>query len=192
VAIDLRRIALDLDVARNARLPRLDLRAGAGTLGQDVDYGRALEQTANAKGYQWSIGGSFAWAPFGGAAQAERRRLESALRSNGLTREQLVVDVRAQIRDALRAIDTAERQLYASAKSRDLAERNLDVEERRFLNGLSSNFFVAQRQAELAQARLAELDALIQHERAISDLQLSTGELLEARHLRFDVRPGPS
>ena len=190
--LDLRRIALDLDVAKNARLPRLDLRGGIGTLGQDADYGRALDQTANAKGYQWSIGAAFAWAPFGGAAHAERRRLESALRSNGLSREQLVVDMRTQIREALRAIDTAERQLYASAKFRDLAERNLDVEERRFINGLSNNFWVAQRQADVAQARLAELSALIQHERATSDLQLSTGELLEARHLRFEVRPGRS
>jgi outer membrane protein TolC len=75
----------------------------------------------------------------------------------------------------------------ASAKFRDLAERNLDVEQRRFLNGLSSNFIVAQRQAELSQARLAELDALIQHEKATSDLQLATGELLESRRLKFEV-----
>jgi outer membrane protein TolC len=98
--------------------------------------------------------------------------------------------VRAQIREAMRAIQTAERQLHASAKFRDLAERSLDVEQRRFINSLSSNFLVAQRQAELAQARLAELEALIQHERASSDLQLATGELLEAHHLRFDLRSG--
>jgi hypothetical protein len=34
---------------------------------------------------------------------------------------------------------------------------------------------MAQRQAELAQARLAELSALIQHEKASSDVQLATG-----------------
>jgi outer membrane protein TolC len=129
------------------------------------------------------------WAPLGVAARAELRRLQSALRENQLGREQLLVTLRAQIREALRAIDTAERQLFASAKFRDLAERSLDVEQRRFLNGLSSNFFIAQRQAELAQARLGELEALIQHEKASSDLQLATGQLLEAHHLKFDVRP---
>ncbi len=55
------------------------------------------------------------------------------------------------------------------------------------MNGLSSNFIVAQRQAELSQARLAELDALIQHEKATSDLQLATGDLLESRHLHFEL-----
>ena len=78
----------------------------------------------------------------------------------------------------------AQRQLYASAKFRDLAERSLDVEQRRFLNGLSSNFLVAQRQAELG--------SLIQHEKATSDLQLAMGDLLEARHLRFELRPSGS
>ena len=190
IAFDLRRIALDLDVARNSRQPRLDLRGGVGTLGQNLDNGRTLDDTFAAQGVQWNLGASFSWAPLGGAARAERHRLESALRQNGLSREQLLVDLRGQIREALRAIDTAERQLFASAKFRDLAERNLDVEQRRFLNGLSSNFIVAQRQAELSQARLAELDALIQHEKATSDLQLATGDLLESRRLRFEVVSG--
>jgi outer membrane protein len=186
-ALDLRRIALDLDVARNSRFPRLDLRGVVGTLGQDVDYGPTFDQSLRAEELQWSVGASFSWAPLGGAARAERRRLESAMRSNGLSRDQLVVQFREQIREAIRSIGTAERALLASARFRDLAERNLDVEQRRFLNGLSSNFIVAQRQAELSQARLAELDALIQHEKATSDLQLATGELLEARHLHFEV-----
>ena len=112
------------------------------------------------------------------------------MRQNEIGREQILVGVRAEIREALRAIDTAERQLFASAKFRDLAERSLDVEQRRFLNGLSSNFIVAQRQAELAQARLAELEALIQHENASSDLQLAIGQLLEARGLKFELRTG--
>jgi outer membrane protein len=188
--VDLRRVALDLDVAHNARLPRFDLRAAVGSVGQDERYRRALDQVGRADGTQWTLGVTFGWAPLGVGARAEIRRLESALRESHLDRDQIVLEMRSQIREALRAIDTAERQLFASAKFRDLAERSLDVEQRRFLNGLSSNFIVAQRQAELAQARLAELGALIQHEKATSDLQLATGQLLEARSLKFELRGG--
>ncbi len=190
VAINLEQIALDLEVARNSRLPRLDLRAGIGSLGQDERHDRTLEQVRRATGQQWNLGLAFAWAPLQGAGRAEVARLGSAMRGNALEREQILLTVRSEIREALRAIATAERQIHASAKFRDLAERSLDVEQRRFINGLSSNFIVAQRQAELAEARLAELEALIQHERASSGLQLATGELLEARNLRFDLRPG--
>jgi outer membrane protein TolC len=187
--LDLRRVALDLDVARNSRLPRLDLVVGAGSVGQDESTRTALDQLSRVAGRQWSVGLNLAWAPLGGAARAEVRRLQAALRESGFGREQILVSMRAQIREALRAIDTAARQLAGSAKFRDLAERSLEVEERRFLNGLSSNFVVAQRQAELAQARLSELEALIQHEKAASDLQLAMGELLEARHLQFLIHP---
>ena len=186
--IDLKRIALDLEVARNARLPRLDLRAERGYVGQDERYVESLEQVGERRAPQWGVAVTLGWAPVGVAARAELRRLQSVLRQNDLGREQLVLTMRAQIRDSLRALDTAERQLLASAKFRDLAERSLDVEQRRFLNGLSSNIFVAQRQAELAQARLGELGALIEHEKASSDLQLATGQLLEARRLRFDLQ----
>jgi outer membrane protein TolC len=189
VQVDLRRLALDLDVARNSRLPRLDVVAAAGVVGQDENSGTAFDQLSHARGRQWSVGLNLAWAPIGGAARAEVRRLQSALRGTGLGREQIVASMRAEIREALRAIATAARQLAGSARFRELAERSLEVEERRFLNSLSSNFVVAQRQAELAQARLSELEALIQHEKAASDLQLAMGELLEARHLQFLLHP---
>ena len=188
VRIDLRRIALDLEVARNARLPRLDLRGAGGAVGQDERYGGALDQVVDATGRQWSVAVTLGWAPLGVGARAEMRRLRVG--PAGQRRSAASSCWWACARRSARPcgpIDTAERQLFASAKFRDLAERSLDVEQRRFLNGLSSNFFVAQRQAELAQARLAELDALIQHERASSDLQLATGQLLEAR--RPEVRP---
>jgi outer membrane protein TolC len=166
----------------------VDLRGSYQALGQDPEYERALDQVGDRAGKQWSVAVTLGWAPVGVAARGEIRRLEAALRGTEIGREQLVVGVRAQIREALRAIDTAERQLLASAKFRDLAERSLDVEQRRFLNSLSTNFVVAQRQAEVAEARLAELGALIQHEKASSDLQLATGQLLEARRLKFDLR----
>jgi outer membrane protein len=187
--VDLKRVALDLQVARNGRLPRLDVVAAVSAVGQDQSAGPAVDQLSRAGERQLSVGLNLAWAPLGAAARAEVRRLQSALRENSLGREQIVASMRAEIREALRAIDTAARQLAGSARFRDLAERSLEVEQRRFLNGLSSNFLVAQRQGELAQARLSELEALIAHEKASSDLQLAMGELLEARHLRFEVHP---
>jgi outer membrane protein len=165
----------------------VDLRGSIAAIGQDEKYATAVDQVRDATGRQWSLAVTLGWAPLGVAARAELQRLDSTLKQNHVSQDQLLVTLRTQIREAIRAIDTAERQLFASAKFRDLAERSLDVEQRRFLNGLSSNFIVAQRQAELAQARLAEVAALIQHEKASSDLQLATGQLLEARGLQFDL-----
>jgi outer membrane protein TolC len=192
VQIDLRKGSLLLEVAQNARLPMLNARGNLSAVGQDADYGQALGQLGARAGWLWTVGLDFAWAPIGVASRANVRRWQTALRLNSLNREQKLVEIRFQLRTALRTIDTAERKLYAAAKSRDLAERNLDVEQRKFLNGLpgSSNYMVATRQAELSQARLSELQALIDHQIARSDLQLQIGELLEVRHLSFEVRKG--
>jgi|GEM_PF-791298 len=189
VQIDLRRIALDLDVARNSGLPRLDLQGNLGSVGQDDSYNSTLSQVGLGSGPQWGVGVNFSWAPLAGAARAETRRLQSALRQSQLSREQAELDIRAQVREAIRNIETASRQVYASANFRDLAGRSLDIEQRRFLNGLSSNYVVSQRQADLAQARLSEIAALLQHERAASDLQLAMGDILEARRLVFTAKP---
>lgn len=186
--IQQRKILLELELARNRRLPQLTLQGDLGTVGQDAEYRSALGQVGERSGWQWRVGADLSWSPFTVEARANVRRIESALRQVGLTREISLQEVRAQLRMALRNIDTAERRLYAAAKARDLAERSLDVEQRRFLNGLSSNFYVAQRQSDLAQARQDELEALLQNEKARSELQLAMGDLLESRQLRFDIR----
>ena len=182
----------DVELVEQLRAAHRKLRKemSKAIVGQDADYGQALAQVGSRAGLQWTVGMDFGWSPLGIAARASIRRWQSALRTNSLTREQQLVDIRLQLRGALRTLDTAERKLYAAAKSRDLAERNLEVEQRKFLNGLpsSSNFMVATRQTELSQARLSELQALIDHQQARSDLQLQIGELLEARQLTFEVR----
>lgn len=186
-AIDLRRVALDLDVARNARLPRLDVQAGYDSIGQERSLREALGQSLRSTGYGWNVGLALAWAPVGTAARAEIERLESALRQSTLGRDQVLLGLRAEVGNAVRAIETAERQLHAAARSRELTQRSLEVDERRFLSGLIDNFVIAQRQAEVAAARQAELSALIQHEKAVSDLQLAMGDLLEARKVDFSL-----
>lgn len=186
--LELRKSSIDLEVARNQRLPQMNLSSSIGLVGQDEDYNQALSQIASRAGWQWRVGMDFAWEPLGIGTRAEIRRQQSLFRQKGISREQLRLTIRLDVRAAIRAIETAERQLYTSAKYRELAERSLEIEQRRFISGLSDNLKVAQRQELLASARLVELSALIQHKRAGTLLQMAMGELLEARQVRFEVR----
>ena len=122
--IQQRKILLDLEVARNRLLPQLNVAGDVGTVGQDADYGRALGQVGERTAWQWRIGADLSWAPLGLEARANIRRIESSLRQAGRSREAALLDVRAQLRMALRNIDTAERRLYAAARARDLSERS--------------------------------------------------------------------
>ena len=188
--IDLQRDSLALEVARNSLLPSLNLTSSLAAIGGDKDYTAALDQVGSLSGWQWTVGLDFSWQPLGIAARGAVRSAQAGLRQDALQRELKLTQIRLELRMALRSLQIAERKVYAAAKSRDLAERSLEVEQRRFLNNISDNFKVAQVQGELEVARQAELQALIDHEKARSDLLRATGELLEARNLTFELRQG--
>jgi outer membrane protein len=174
--------------AANDTLPQIDVGLTGTAVGQDDRYGDALGQLGDFEARGWSVLVNFTWTPLRratrAAAEIERTRHQVAL----TRREQLVQDIWFAVRDAVRNQRSAVRQVAAAARFRELAEKSLDVEQRKFLNGTSSNFVVAQRQEELAAAQLSELAAVLAHTKASAKLSLATGELLSARHIELGVK----
>jgi len=151
-ALGLRRIALDLDVARNSCLPRLDLRGGVGPWVK-TSTTDPLRSVAAREGLQWTAGASLSWAPLGGAAQAERRRLESSCAANGLSATSWWCSFVS--RSARPPIDRHRRAGAAGLRQVPRPGRAKPGRRAapRFLNGLPATFIVAQRQAELSARR---------------------------------------
>jgi outer membrane protein TolC len=188
-AADVRRAELDLRVAENNRLPQLDVNLGYGLIGQDETYGSALDRMVSTRGRYWSASANFSLAPLGLEASSEQSRASTVLSRVRVQRDQLLQTVRLEVHHAVRALATATRQVRVAESGRVLAEQSLDVEQRKFLNGMSSNFVIAQRQEELAQARLAEAAALIEHTKAMLELQRATGTLLQSRNVQLVLTP---
>jgi outer membrane protein TolC len=186
--LDLKRAALDLRVASSDRLPQLDASVSYGLVGQRSGYPDTVNQLFSADERAWSAILSFSWAPLNQTARAKQEALRLSERSLRTLEDQTLLDLRLELRTAIRGLETADRSVRAAAKFRTLAERSLDAEQRKFLNGTSNNFFVAQRQDDLSRARLAELAALIQHRKAATALRAAMGVLLEHRHVQLDVR----
>jgi outer membrane protein TolC len=184
--LDLERAALDLRVASSERLPQLDASLSYGLVGQRSGYQSSLNQLLSADARAWSAIVNFSWTPFNQAARARLESLRLSERTLRTLQDQSLLDLRLELRSALRGLDTADRSVRAAAKFRALAERSLDAEQRKFLNGTSNNFFVAQRQDDLSRARLAELSALIQHRKAATAVRAAMGVLLEQRRVRLD------
>jgi outer membrane protein TolC len=185
--LDLRAASLAIQKTDNDRLPQLDLGLTGALVGQDRSYGEALGQLGGADAKGWSVAVSLSWTPLqrATAAAAEIARVQHAQAE--LRREQLVQAVWLEVRAALRDQAGAERQVAAAARFRELAEKSLEIEQRKFLNGTSQNLFVAQRQDALASARQAELDALLVHNRAATALARATGRLLADRHIELEA-----
>jgi outer membrane protein TolC len=185
--LDVEGAGLDVRVAKTERLPELDTSFSYGLVGQQPGYGPALNQLFSANVPAWSAGANLTWAPLMRATRAQVASLRATESARRTQLEQTSLDLYSELRDDLRALELGARQVRAAAKFRDLAQQALEAEQRKFLNGTSSNFIVAQRQADLASARQAELAALIGHRKSSTALEAAMGVLLEERGIRLDA-----
>jgi outer membrane protein len=187
--LDIKNEVLALRQAENNKLPEIDLQLSAGLSGEQPTYWSALdEQFAKRDAPAYTLGVNLVWTPLMRqtwiAAEQERTRM-SVVR---IRRDKGIQDIWAGVREAVRQLGSAERKVYAAKRSRELAAQTLELEQRRYLNGQTQIIAIAQRQEELASAQVAELDAVVAHRKASTQLLLATGKLLEARNIQLAVR----
>ncbi len=181
--IDVAKAALNVRMAKTDRLPELDAVVNYGLAGQGVTYGHTTNQVFGGVLPAWSAGISFTWSPLMKAADANVDSLEAVEGAKHTAYDQVRLNLNAELRNDLRTLDFAARQVRAAATFRDVARRALDAEQRKFLNGnnMSNNILVGIKQDNLAQAQLAELAAIIAHHKASTAIDAAMGVLLEQR-----------
>lgn len=123
-------------------------------------------------------------------ARAERRRAELGLERAVQDRRDVEQEIAIQVRQAVRDIRTAARQISASEAAREAAQQNLEAERRRFENGMSTNFDVLRVQQALADAQSREIAALVAYNQAIAAYHRAVGDLLPLRGIVVEERTG--
>lgn len=194
------------DYWRNESLPGLNLVGSFGTLGvggsihilddqgnqiQHIpgDFGDAWNNMVSARNKNWSFGLTFSYPILNrygrGNLGAAKYTYESSRAKLTQTEQNVLLDVRA----AVRAIDTAAKSIVATRKGRELAERNLDAERKKFENGMSTTFQVNQIQRDLAVARTIEEQALAVYRKAVSTFHLVVADILDWKSVQVEVPP---
>jgi len=187
---------MNMVVAENQVRPQLDLVVGygyqgvGGTLRQvDQDTGvvtvipggwdDALQMVSDLDYDQWSAAVNFRYPLGNNQAKARRVQARYDLRSA----EQLVAAQRQAViqgvRRAVRGLEASAKSIDAAAKARELAERNLDAEQKKFANGMSTNYQVLQIQEDLAAAQAAELQSRVLYRVSKVGYHVATGTLLD-------------
>ncbi len=138
----------------------------------------------------WSVG-------FNIQIPLRNRSYESQLAQDKITRRQTLMQrksteqtIQVDIRNAVQKLETNRKQVETAGVGRQLAQEQLDGEQKRFQAGLSQNFLVLDRQNQLAQARFTELQALINYKKSIITLQKAMYTLLESNE--FEIAKGSS
>ena len=98
-----------------------------------------------------------------------RARLQYSQSQTQLKNQQM--QVATQVRESARQVQTNQKRVEATRASRQLAERRLEAEEKKFQAGMVMSFFVFTAQRELSQARANELRAIIDYNRSLVDFE---------------------
>jgi outer membrane protein TolC len=119
----------------------------------------------------WTVGVSISY-PLGTSpaeANLARAKLEYSQEESRL--KNLELQIATQVRDAARQVQTNQKRIDSARAARELAERRLEAEEKKFAAGIQISFFVFQAQRDLAQARTNEIRALSDYNKSLVNFE---------------------
>ena len=177
-------------VAKNQALPRLDLTASAGLQGLGATQYEAREQFNSGDYASYAVGLSLE-IPLGNRqrrAEVRRRRLQ---RLKAITTLQSLADqVAVEINNGVRQVGTTFQEMRAQRAAVEAARVQLQALEdtERIRGRLSPEFLQVKLQAQeiLADAERAELQAIIEHNAAMTDLDRIAGTILDVHHVKLE------
>jgi outer membrane protein TolC len=155
--------------------PLSSLPLDGGTISRTVlsqaGYGSVLGDVVSNAFPTWSVGVNVSYPLGTSAAEADmaRARLQSSQAEAQL--RNLELQATTQVRDAARQVQTNVKRVASARAARDLAERRLDAEEKKFAAGIQISFFVFQAQRDLAQARTTEIRATADYNKSLVDFE---------------------
>ena len=95
-------------------------------------------------------------------------------------------NITLEVTNAVHALEQAKLSMEASKVALDLAEKTLHADERKYELGAETVFFVLDAQTQLAQAELNLIQSQINFQIAVSQLDHSTGDLMEHHHVEIE------
>jgi outer membrane protein TolC len=153
------------------------------------DVGDSLQQIIDRDFKNWSIGLNFSYPILNRRARGQRGAAlytwEASKANLGALEQNVMLEVRAAARD----IETARRSTVAAQKARELAERNLDAERKKFENGMTTSFQVLQITNDLSAARTIELQSLAVYRKALSSYHFAVADILEWKGIKIEDLP---
>lgn len=183
----IRQQEIDVNSAKNARLPQLDLGAQAGYNSYDPTVGDAASNIWSGNGYNWQVDLSLSF-PWGFREERARLRQARAGRDREEVRlAQIEQQILVSVRTAVRALETGAENLRLSTLAARLSGREFEVEKARYDSGLSTFRRVQETQDAFDQAKLAELQAKVSLRTAQANLDRLEGNATE----RYQITLAP-
>ena len=177
--------------AKNQLLPRVDLIGSLGANGLNGGSGSALGDAFEGSTPAWSIGVAVT-VPLGNqAAKAQMKEVATEKRQMLLSFKQLEIDLALQVDTAAARIETSQKRLGTTRNSITASQSTLDAELKRLEQGVGVSFNILEAQRDVGGAESRELAAKADLNKALIDLWLATGTLLDHFGIVLADESGP-
>lgn len=171
---------LEVVKTKNGYLPKLDLFITLGQTGYAESFGNSIAGDEG-KGSDTVVGLTAEFPLFNRkpTAQKERAILSKESSQNALKNMEQLVEV--DIRNALVEVKRSKEQIKATQATKRFQDAKLKAETDKFAAGKSTSLLVAQAQRDYLQSQVGEILALVSYNKALIDLFLKDGSLLQRR-----------
>jgi outer membrane protein TolC len=178
---------IDRSHAANAMLPQLDLTSSAfqGKRGPMVDDVFEGVISRNDNIYSFGVKGNVALGNRAARGAFDRADLTAKQAEVKLERTKQELMLRARL--ALRAVNTSQILIESNRQLSQMQETNVAAEEKRLRLGVSTSYRVLQMQTDLLAAQTQEVQARIGFEKALVDLRLAEGTLLDGLGIEVET-----
>lgn len=193
---------IDVDFFRNQAKPQVDFIASYGTLGLGGSprtttgpvqpfpefvggYGTALKNMFKNDFRTWSVGLQFNFPLRNTTAKANLARAIETDKQIELQNRRLLQNIELEVRNAVQSVETAKMRIEAAKAAREYAEQQYEGEKKKFSAGLSTTFFILQRQTEMSQAQGVELRALADYNKSVAELQRVIATTLSSNNIEI-------
>ncbi len=172
----------DLEIAktRNGLLPRLDLFIGLGKTGYANSFKDSVEDL-DGKRYDILAGVNLEYSLGNRENRAIHRRAILSRRLANEAIENLTQLIQLDVRSAYIEANRYKEQVAATFATRQLKQEAHRAEVEKFRVGKSTSFLVAQAQRDLVASQISEISSVVNYLKALVDLYLLEGSLLERR-----------
>jgi HAE1 family hydrophobic/amphiphilic exporter-1 len=186
--LELERQDLDLKLRINQLYPQLDAFGVYGRNTSDPGFSGNLKDLRDGEFPTYTAGVALT-IPFSNRDARFRRDESRALKEQlRLILEQIKQGIIQQIDDSVTLSKASYERVSTTRAQREYAEAALAAEEKKFANGVSTSFFVLDRQNRLTEARSAEIRALADYIEALIQLYRSEGTTLERLRLNVEMK----
>lgn len=173
--------------AANEMLPQIDLTTSAFQGKRGPAWNDVFEGITSRDDNMFSIGVKGQVVLGNRAARGAFTRADITAKQAETKLERTKQELMLRVRLATRAVYTSQILIESNKQLSKLQETNVAAEEKRLRLGVSTSYRVLQMQTDLLAAQTQEVQARIGFEKALVDLRLSEGTILDGLGIQFEL-----